>query len=214
MKIVVQSRVHFVQEHTEITFGSSYLFEPSRRLTADRGGPVQCLDALPFGEPEISSEVNPLTSAALENHPDIARGNTVIWVGRVDRVFASDVRLASAAAIRTVAHDDLRFTRWHLVSIAGRPIPCNSDDGPIRRQRATRVSASICGGVLSDIDHGDGKHLHGRVVPVPDRYHGRANTNSVLLPVDVVSSGVIRRKLAPCVIPPAGMATYWRPLTL
>ena len=41
-----------------------------------------------------------------------------------------------------------------------------------------------------------------------------ANTNSVLLPVDVVSSGVMRRKLAPCVMPPAGMATYWRPSTL
>ena len=48
----------------------------------------------------------------------------------------------------------------------------------------------------------------------PAECSGSANTNSVLLPVEVVNSGVIRRKAVPCVMPPAAMATYWRPFTL
>ena len=148
-----------------MTFGRLDLLEPSRTLTVDRHGPVRCLDALPFGEPEISSEVDPLTSAALKNHPDIARGNTVIWVGRVDRVFASDIRLASATAIRTVAHDDLQLARWHPGSIANRPILCNCDDSALLAHRL------IGDGVLSDIDHGDGQasSLPPRVAGGPPR---------------------------------------------
>ena len=44
--------------------------------------------------------------------------------------------------------------------------------------------------------------------------HGSANTNSVLLPFGVVSSGVSRRKPVPCVTPPEPIARYWRPPTL
>ena len=43
---------------------------------------------------------------------------------------------------------------------------------------------------------------------------GKANTNSVLLPLGVVSSGVSWRNRVPWVTPPAPTARYWRPSTL
>ena len=42
----------------------------------------------------------------------------------------------------------------------------------------------------------------------PDLFSGNANTKSVLLPLEVVSSGVSRRKLVPCVNPPLPIARY------
>ena len=79
---------------------------------------------------------------------------------------------------------------------------------PANGSPPNRASPAVGEGLLAGLGERDERG------GVRFRYSGRANTNIVLLPVDVVSSGVIRRKLVPCVMPPAAMATYWRPFTL
>ena len=97
-------------------------------MTTNRRGPIYSLyttlesrfagywmlaERLPFRKPAIPSKIDSLTATALKNHSGIARGRAVIFVGRADDVLTPDQGFTAAAAIRTVASDDLRLGVWH-----------------------------------------------------------------------------------------------------
>ena len=95
-KIMVECRIHFCQELAEVAFRLFNLGEPVRTLAPDWRRPIRCVEAtfqggltghrmnanrFPLRKPVVSSEVNAFTTATLKNHPGIAGGRAVIFVG-------------------------------------------------------------------------------------------------------------------------------------